>query len=473
MLMMTTSREAFARPVSDTEIVPHITKPLPTTVRPVLPRLRTLKTFNLPPARVEEVLLSASSMLPTPTSELLGSHPLRILVAPSGFKESLGPEQVADAIEAGIRKVLDEKSIIARKLPLHDGGEGFARALVAAHDGKIVEKWVNGPTGLPVHSHLGFVGECGDTAVLDMAAAAGLRLVPKDARDPTVTTTYGVGELMREALDAGSKKIIVGCGDSGTSDGGAGMLQALGVRLLDANGVELPRAGGGRSLLKLDKICWKGVHPRLRENAVDKVHIEAVCNTTNVLCGPQGVARIYGPQKGATSSDVDVLATALDQLSLVARAVLGRNIGRAPGSGASGGLGAGLMLLGARLRARSEAINEYFEFDRVFEQHWDFVITAEGSLDGQSTQGKMTTEVARRAKRNGAQVVALAGQIGEGADTTYGAGIKAYTSILNGPLTLEEAILQTEALVQDGAEKVLRMIMVGLALARRHSRSSA
>lgn len=163
-----------------------------------------------------------------------------------------------------------------------------------------------------------------------------------------------------------------------------------------------------------------------------------------------------------------MLATALDQLSLVAGAAVRRDISRAPGSGASGGLGTGLMLLGARLRARSEAINEYFEFDRVFEQQWDFVITAEGSLDGQSTQGKMTTEVARRAKRKGAQVVALAGQIGTGADATYDAGIKAYTSILNGPSTLEEAIEQTEALVQDGAEKVVRMIMVGLALARRH-----
>jgi glycerate kinase len=187
-----------------------------------------------------------------------------------------------------------------------------------------------------------------------------------------------------------------------------------------------------------------------------------------VLCGDRGVAKVYGPQKGATPAQVETLATALDRLSLVARDFLGRDISRAPGSGASGGLGAGLMMLGTRLRARSEAINDYFEFDRVFEQHWDFVITAEGSLDGQSTEGKMTTEVARRAKSKGAQVVALAGQIGQGADATYGAGIKASTSILKGPSTLEEAIGQTEALIKDGAEKVLRMIMVGLALGRRH-----
>jgi glycerate kinase len=235
--------------------------------RPALPRLCTLRTFNLPQAEVDDVLLSAASMLPTPTSEILGNHPLRILIAPSGFKESLGPEQVADAIEAGVRRVLDDKSVALHKMPLHDGGEGFARALVAAHSGSIVETTVTGPIGQAVDSHLGFMGEDRKIAVLDMAGAAGLRLVPRDARDPTVTTTYGVGELMREALDAGSTKIIIGCGDSGTSDGGAGMLQALGVRLLDAAGDELPKAAGGASLSRLHRLCWENLHPRLREDA--------------------------------------------------------------------------------------------------------------------------------------------------------------------------------------------------------------
>lgn len=469
---------------TDMEIHEPTPMPVPTTTRPKLPKLRSLKTFNLPQQEVDEVLQSAASLLPTPTSEILGGHPLRILVAPSGFKESLGPEHVADAIEAGVRKVLDRNSIILRKLPLHDGGEGFARALVAAHGGVIVDETVTGPIGLPVESHLGFTGNDKKTAVLDMAAAAGLRLVPKDARDPTRTTTYGVGQLIEKALDAGSTKIILGCGDSGTSDGGAGMLQALGVRLLDAQGNELPKADGGRSLSRLEKICWCSVHPRLRRDAgksahelfdtqtdnstAQKVQIEAVCNIKNVLCGPKGVARVYGPQKGATPAQVDLLAEALERLALVAQKTLKEDISRAPGSGASGGLGAGLMMLGARLRARSEAINEYFEFDSVFETQWDFVITAEGSLDHQSPNGKMTTEIARRAKRNGAQVVALAGTIGEGADGCYVTGIKAFTSILRGPSTLEEAIVQTETLVKDGAEKVIRMIMVGLALGRRH-----
>ncbi|KAL1603429.1 hypothetical protein SLS60_005016 [Paraconiothyrium brasiliense] len=375
--------------------------------------------------------------------EFLGGRPLNILIAPSGFKESLGPESVADAIEAGVRKVVKEDAAFVRKIPLHDGGEGFCRAFVSAQGGEIMEYMVTGPIGCAVKSHLGFVGEDGKTAVMDMAAAAGLRLVPKDLRDPTITTTYGVGELMKTALDHGCTKIIIGCGDSGTSDGGAGMLQALGVRLLDVEGEELPKAGG--------------------------VQIEAVCNVKNVLCGPKGVARIYGPQKGATPEQVELLAAALERLAHVAGQNLKADISTIPGSGASGGLGAGLMLIGAYMRPRSDAVNEYFKLDRVFHTQWDFVITAEGSLDSQSTEGKMTTEVARRAKRHGAQVVALAGTIGEGADVCYGAGIKAFTSIQQGPLSLEKAIEETERLIKTEAENMLRMIMVGLTLRKRQA----
>ncbi|KAF2267739.1 glycerate kinase [Lojkania enalia] len=434
--------------------------------RPAMPKLSSLKTFDVPSHTVEEIIASAASAIPTPTSEILGGHPLKVLIAPSGFKESLGPEQVADAIESGVREVVDGNTAILRKLPLHDGGEGFCRALVAAHGGDIMDLVVTGPVGTPIQSHLGFIGEGRKTAVLDMAAAAGLRLVPTMSRDPTTTTTYGVGELMRKALDEGCSKIIVGCGDSGTSDGGAGMLQALGVRLLEEDGNELPKGDGGQSLSRLAKLCWENLHPRLRQ----KVQVEAVCNIKNVLCGPNGVARIYGPQKGATPEQVEILAAGLDRLAQVAGKDLNEDISGIPGSGASGGLGAGLMLLGAKLCPRSEAINEFFEFDRVFaDNQWDFVITAEGSLDSQSIRGKMTTEVARRARQHGAQVVALAGTIGEGADGCYGAGIKAFTSILRGPSSLEEAIAETEKLVKDGAEKVMRMIMVGLALGRRQT----
>lgn len=236
-------------------------------LRPKITRLRTRKALK----RLQLQKIPApdlrTSLQPIPSAEFSNGTPLKILIAPSGFKESLGPELVADAIEAGVYKVLDEDNVITQKLPLHDGGEGFARALVAAQGGEIVEETIIGPIGLPIDSHLGFLGENRNIAVLDMAAAAGLRLVPKNARDPTVTTTYGVGQLIAKALNAGSSKIIIGCGDSGTSDGGAGMLQALGVRLLDAEGKELQKAGGGQSLSRLDRICWCNVHPRLRMNA--------------------------------------------------------------------------------------------------------------------------------------------------------------------------------------------------------------
>lgn len=196
--------------------------------------------------------------------------PLRVLIAPSGYKESLGPELVADAIEKGVRRALKDQYALVCKLPLYDGGEGFCRSLVSTKGGSLLHAQVKGPTGLDIRSHLGFVGSNHKTAVIEIATVAGLRLVPKYRRDPTITSTYGVGQLIQIALDKGCSKIIVGCGDSGTSDGGAGMLQALGARLLDKDGLVLPQAKGGGSLALLDNICWCNIHPRLRNSAGKK-----------------------------------------------------------------------------------------------------------------------------------------------------------------------------------------------------------
>jgi glycerate kinase len=191
---------------------------------------------------------------------------LRILIAPSGFKESLGAEEVADCIEKGISRAAGDHTFV-RKLPLQDGGEGFSAALTKQHGGVITKLEVTGPVGAPVQSHYGRFGEELKTAVLDMAAAAGLALVPRDLRNPCITTTYGVGELISAALDDGCTKIIIGCGDSGTSDGGAGMLQALGVKLLDKNGAELPKAGGGIDLSSLAFMSFDSIHPRLKPDS--------------------------------------------------------------------------------------------------------------------------------------------------------------------------------------------------------------
>lgn len=209
--------------------------------------------------------------------------PMKVLVCPSGFKESLEPDVAADCIEKGVLRVLPDA--IVRKVPLVDGGEGFTKGLIVATKGTMKHLQVTGPVKQHVQSYFGILGGT-NTAVIEMAAAAGLRLVPRDARDPGLTTTFGVGELIMAALDRGVDKILIGCGDSGTSDGGVGMVQALGGRLLDSNGVELPRAGGGKDLGLLHSIDLAGLDKRLKT-----VKIEVACNWHNVLCGPKGVAR--------------------------------------------------------------------------------------------------------------------------------------------------------------------------------------
>ncbi|KAF5135077.1 Glycerate kinase [Metarhizium anisopliae] len=395
--------------------------------------------------------------------------PLRILIAPSGFKESLEPDEAAACIEKGIRRVLDSATSIVRRMPVHDGGEGFCNALVAAKGGEIRPITVLGPHKTPIPSHYGVIGEDRRTAVLDMASAAGLRLVRRDCRDPTATTSYGVGQLIAAALDEGCTKIIIGCGDSGTSDGGAGMLQALGARLLDDNDQELPTAAGGGSLIHLRSICLDGLHPRLLDSRSggQAIEMEAVCNIKNILCGSNGVARVYGPQKGATPAQVNVLSRAMDNLARAATPVLGYDMSSAPGGGASGGLGAGLLLLGARLRPRVAAIDEYFQLQQTLDSRWDIVFTAEGALDSQSTKGKMTGEVARKARAQGAYVIALVGTISTGANSVYEDGFSAFSSILDSPLSLDDAIQQTASLLTSAAERTMRVVQVGLSLQSR------
>ncbi|NJK48895.1 glycerate kinase [Candidatus Gracilibacteria bacterium] len=378
---------------------------------------------------------------------------LRILIAPSGFKESLEADKVADCIEAGLLKVLPDATI--HKAPLVDGGEGFTKALVTVTGGTLHPLVVTGPVGKPVDAYFGFLGNTEiKTAVLEMAAAAGLRLVPREVRNPLVTTTYGVGELIKAALDAGAKRILIGCGDSGTNDGGAGMAQALGIRLLDAEGKDLGRGGG--ELAKLERIDLSDRDPRL-----DNVQIDVACNWHNLLCGDRGVARVFGPQKGASPEVVEQLATALDRYASVIQKDLKINVGRMPGSGASGGLGTGLYaLLGAKLHSRYDIVMEYLELDTLLSQS-DLVITAEGSIDFQTPQGKIPGEVARRAKQYQLPTLALAGTIGKNAEVNYEHGIDSYESILTAPCTLDDAIAFAPELVVNAAERLARSILVG------------
>lgn len=382
---------------------------------------------------------------------------MKILVSPSGFKESLEPHVAALCIESGIHRVLPDAIVV--KAPLVDGGEGFAEALVAATNGTLHKLTVTGPVGQPVQSHFGFLG--GDrpkTAVIEMAAAAGLRLVPKDFRDPTATTSFGVGEIIIAAMEQGAQKILLGCGDSGTCDGGVGMAQALGARFYNEDGSEVPLASGGAALCNLASVDLSDLHPLLRT-----VTIDVACNWFNVLCGPKGVARVFGPQKGASPADVEYLALAMDKCAATMSREIGFDISKAGGSGASGGLGAGLMLIGAELHPRYDIIMEFLNIDHLF-QGCDLVFTAEGGIDYQTPRGKIPAEVAMRAKKRGLPVIALAGTIGQDASVNYEAGIDAYASIMQCPSSLETAIADAERLLIESAESVMRMVMVGRSL---------
>ncbi len=383
---------------------------------------------------------------------------MRIVVAPSGFKESLEAGPVADAIAAGVLRSLPGAEI--RKAPMVDGGEGFTRALVEATGGTLHHVEVTGPVGEPVEAHFGFLGgEDGPrTAVLEMAAAAGLRLVPREVRDPSVTTTYGVGELILAALDAGAERMLVGCGDSGTSDGGAGMAQALGIRLLDTDGRGLGRGGG--ELARLERIDLGG-----RDGRLERVTVDVACNWHNLLCGPRGVARVFGPQKGASPEVVERLDGALENYAAVILRDLGRDVREMPGSGASGGLGTGLnALLGATLHPRYEIVSDYLQIEGLISES-DLVFTAEGGIDFQTPRGKIPAEVARIAKRYGVPVVAIVGTVGRDAEINHEHGIDAFTSMLQAPCTLDEAIERAPELLTGCAEEVMRMMLVGRSLA--------
>lgn len=390
---------------------------------------------------------------------------MRIVVAPSGFKESLDADEVADRIEIGVRRVLPEAEVL--KAPMVDGGEGFTKALVAATGGALREVEVTGPVGETVGSHYGSLGGDGPkTGVLEMAAAAGLVLVPREVRDPSGTTIYGVGELVRAALDDGAEQLLVGCGDSGTTDGGAGMAQALGVRLLDGRGQEIGR--GGIELARLASIDLSGRDPRL-----DDVQIDVACNWHNLLCGPRGVARVFGPQKGATPEQVERLADALENYAEVIERELGVDAREMPGGGASGGLGTGLSaLLGATLHPRYEIVSRYLEVESLIEGS-DLVFTAEGGIDFQTPRGKIPAEIAARARKFGVPVVAIVGTVGKGAAINHDYGIDAYLSILQEPCTLEDAIENAGELVTVCAEDVTRLVMIGRGLAGPRAESIA
>lgn len=394
--------------------------------------------------------------------------PHRVLIAPSGFKESLDARHVAEAMARGTRRALP--GVVVQTIPMVDGGEGTAESLAETTGGRMLPVTVTGPVGSPVSSAIALLGgSASGTAVVEMAAAAGLRLVPKDMRDPTATTTRGVGELILAALDAGARRILIGCGDSGTSDGGAGALRALGASITDADGQPIPEGGG--ALADAARLDLTGLDPRLAD-----VEILVACNIHNVLTGPRGVARVFGPQKGATPEQVERLSRGLENWAQLLEEAgeqhvreLELDVRTGGGTGASGGLGAGLAAgCGARLRTRFEVLLDGelsgIDLDRAIEQA-DLVLTAEGAIDFQTPRGKVPAEVARRAKRQGKPVIALAGSIGDGAAAVHEIGIDAVMGIIPLPMELAQAIEDAEELVAAGTERALRLVLLGAAFA--------
>lgn len=406
--------------------------------------------------RVDQLYSGASY----PTATWSRAVSLNVLVAPCGFKESIDARDAARAISSGVRRALPNARVNC--VPMIDGGEGFTDTLVELTDGVLHSCHVTGPDGRPVKAHVGFLGSAGPrTAVIEIAAAAGLRLVPPGQRDVVSASSFGVGELISKALDLGAERMLIGCGDSGVNDGGAGLAMALGARFVDATGQDIGR--GGASLVDLHRIDLAGLDPRL-----NRIRIEAAVNWKNALLGPKGVTRVYGPQKGASPAEIDVLERGLGVLADSILAATNVDVARVPGAGASGGIGAALAgLLGVKLSPRLDVLTKFFDFDGLLGRA-NLVITAEGCIDRQSACGKVPGEIALRAKALGVPVFVLAGAIGEGAEALLDIGVTSYVSIVQGPITLEESFADVETKLADAAEQIVRTYAAG----RGHSRSS-
>ena len=376
-----------------------------------------------------------------------------IVVAPQSLKGSLDAQEVGQAIAEGIRRVWSNADI--RVVPVADGGEGTVQALVAATGGKVMRVLVTGPLVEQVVANYGMLGgDQSETAVIEMATAAGLPLVPPGQRDPRKSTTRGVGEMMQAAMAAGAKRLLIGIGGSATNDGGAGMAQALGVQLLDDQGNELPV--GGAALAHLARIDVTNLDPRLKD-----MEIQVASDVTNPLCGPEGATAVYGPQKGATPAMVQELDTALAHYGELLRRDVGADVMNTPGAGAAGGLGAGLLAFAhAHLVPGAHLVLKTLDFATTIKGA-ALVLTAEGRLDSQTAYGKAVGAVAQTAKAAGAWVVALAGSVTADDAALAKMGIVAALSICNGPMALDESMRQARPLLADAAERAARLIELG------------
>ncbi|WP_201188788.1 glycerate kinase [Pseudomonas fluorescens] len=372
---------------------------------------------------------------------------MKIVIAPDSFKDSLSAQGVADAIALGLTGVWPDAQLV--KCPMADGGEGTVESILAACEGQLRRTSVRGPLGTPVDAAWGWLPQS-LTAIIEMAEASGLQLVAPGQRDACVSSTYGTGELIRAALDAGAQRVILAIGGSATNDGGAGAMQALGVKLLDAR--EQTLAPGGLALAQLARIDLSELDPRLA-----RVRFDIAADVNNPLCGPHGASVIFGPQKGASPSQVEQLDRALGHFADQCAQVLKSDVRDEPGSGAAGGLGfAAKAFLGAQFKAGVEVVAELVGLSEAVKGA-DLVITGEGRFDAQTLRGKTPFGVARIARQHGVPVIVIAGTLGEGYQALYEHGIDAAFALTSGPMTLEQACTEAPRLLAERASDIARV----------------
>lgn len=372
---------------------------------------------------------------------------MKIIIAPDSFKESLTALEVAEAIESGFRKIYPHAEYV--KIPMADGGEGTVQSLVDATQGQLIQTDATAPLGNKVQATFGLSGDK-QTAIIEMAAASGLHLVPLSQRNPLKTTSFGTGELIKAALDRGVKKIILGIGGSATNDAGIGMLQALGVRCLNRQGENI--TFGAESLPQIQTIDLSQLDPRLFE-----VEFEVACDVSNPLCGVNGASAIFGPQKGATPEMVPLLDQALLHVSHIVEQQWGLNIRDKAGAGAAGGMGGGLLLLPkVRLISGVKIVVEILNLANHIKDA-DLVITGEGRMDGQTAQGKTPVGVALTAKQFNKPVIAIVGCLREDYEVVYQQGIDAVFPIIRQLNSLEETLKCGRENLISAAQNIARL----------------
>lgn len=380
---------------------------------------------------------------------------MKFLFASDSFKGTLSSEKIMELLDASAKQVFPDCETVG--VPIADGGEGTVDAVIDVTKGDFRHVKVHGPLMEETTASYGvFHGDC---AIIEMAAASGLPMVPVGKRNPLHTTTYGTGELIKDALDAGYRKLSIAIGGSATNDGGMGAMRALGIRFLDRDGQELE--GCGRDLIRVADIDIGGLHP-----GVADAEITVMCDVNNPLTGPDGASYTFGKQKGGTPQILDELEHGMKQYRKVIEEKLGMDVDNIPGAGAAGGLGAALcVFLHANLKSGIETVLDLIGFDDLLEGI-DLVVTGEGRIDWQSAFGKVPSGVGTRCRAKGIPAVAVVGGMGDGAEKIYEFGIDSMISTINGAMEIEEALERAEELYTGAADRMFRMIKAGMSIGK-------